>query len=166
MIGQFILWAQALDNTSPGHIEVQGEELSGDDTARRQAAASSVSEVGRAGSRIFDEQGCRLTEDGSHFAAEVLCVERDVAGRDAPIVCHGTYDSIVGEALVQAVIDATDGFAKRVGRTIRPGQFELLRKAFETLKKKSLIRKRRIVFGVVVAFGGLFSLIYWLLLIS
>jgi len=130
-----IFWAQALDNASPDHIDMRGEELSPDDTLRRQEAVSLVSGVVKAGSRIFDQRGVQLTEDGRHFVVEVPSAERDRAGRTAPVVCYGEYDSTVGDALGASVAVGLDDFAKRIGRNILPEHFELARESFAELEK-------------------------------
>lgn len=162
MTEKFIFWAQALDNASPDHIDMRGEELSPDDTVRRQEAVSLVSGVVKAGSRIFDQRGVQLTEDGRHFVVEVPSAERDRAGRTAPIVCYGDYDSAVGDALGALVAVGLDDFAKRIGRNIHPEHFELARESFAVLKKKSSTRKLERVVAIGAAALVLLALVYWL----
>ncbi len=163
MTDKSIFWAQALDNASPDHIETHGEELPPDDTARRQEAVSLVSNVVKAGVRVFDRRGVQLTEDGRHFVVEVPSAERDRAGRTAPIVCYGDYDSTVGDdGLGASVAVGLDDFARRIGRTILLEHFELARESFAELKKKSSTRKLvRLVTLGAVAFA-LLALAYWL----
>lgn len=158
-----MFWAQALDNASPDHIDMRGEELSPDDTVRRQEAVSLVSSVVKTGSRIFDQQGVRLTEDGQHFVVEVLSAERDRAGRTAPIVCYGDYDPTLVDALGASVAVGLDDFAKRIGRNILPEHFELARKSFAALKKKSSTRKLERVVAIGAVATAVLALAYWLI---
>jgi hypothetical protein len=162
VIGKFILWAQALDNASPDHIEMREDTLSPEDIARRQEAVSLVSGVVKAGSRIFEGAGVQLTEDGRRFVVEVHSVERDRAGRAAPIVCCGDYDSTVDDALGVSVAVSLDGFARRIGRSILPEHLKLTRESFVFLKKKSSTRRlaRAIRTGAVALV--LLALAYWL----
>ena len=162
MTEKFIYWAQALDNASPDHIDMRGEALSPDDAVRRQEAVSLVSGVVKAGSRIFDQRGVQLTEDGRHFVVEVPSAERDRAGRTAPIVCSGDYDSTVGDALGNSVAFGLDDFAKRIGRNILPEHFELARESFAVLKKKFLRMRleRAVAIGATVLV--LLALVYLL----
>lgn len=164
MTERLIFWAQALDNLSPDHIDFDGEELSLDDTARRQNAVSLVSRVIKNGTRIIDKQGFRLTEEGQHFVVEVLSVERDHAGRNAPIICYGEYDSTGSDALSKSVSDAIGCFAKRISRNILSDHFELLREAFATLKKQSLLRKIKRGGGIAVVALFLLALGFWVFL--
>jgi hypothetical protein len=138
---KFIFWAQALDNASPDHIEMEGEELSPDDTRRRQDAVSRVNRVCKTGKTIFNQHGVQLTADRQHFVIEVPSAERDRAGRIAPIVCYGDYnDSTVGDALGASVAVALDDFAKRIGRNILPEHFDLVRASIERLCGRRLAR--------------------------
>jgi len=159
---QLIFWAQALDNASPDHIEISGTRLTPDDVARRQEAVSQVSNVIKAGTRIFDLDGVQLTEDGYHFVAEVPSAERDRAGRVAPIICYGAYEADVGDALASSVVDGLEDFAKRIDRNILPAHSVLTRKSFTKLKKKSLTRRIIRAAGAVAAALVLLALVYWL----
>lgn len=162
MTEQLIFWAQALDNASPDHIDISGTRLSPDDVVRRQEAVSLVSNVIKAGTRIFDTRGVQLTEDGRHFVVEVPSAERDRAGRVAPIICYGAYDASVGDALASSVVDGFDAFAKRIDRNILPAHSELARKSFIELKKKSSTRRIVRAAGAVAAALVLLALVYWL----
>ena len=162
MTGKLIFWAQALDNASPDHFEMRGEELLSDDAVRRQEAVSLVSDVVKAGTRIFDAQGVQLTEDGRHFVVELPSAELDRAGRRAPIVCYGEYGSRVGDTLWASVAVGLDDFAKRIGRNISPEHFELARESFETLKKKSSTRSLGRAVWIGAAALVLLALAYWL----
>lgn len=152
MTKKFVYWAQALDNISPDHIEFLGEELTSDDTIRRQEAASLVSKVVKSGTRIFSNAGVHLTEDGRHFVVEVPSEQHDEVGRNAPIVCCGEYKGqAVDEAFGQFVTEGIGEFGQRIGRTIRLEHLELARGAFAILEDR--ISKRRIV--RVVGIGAL-----------
>ncbi|MDD2273244.1 MAG: hypothetical protein PHP95_14435 [Desulfuromonadaceae bacterium] len=158
----FIYWAQALDNSSPDHIEVHGQTLLPDDTVRRQEAVSLISGVVKAGSRVFDRRGVQLTCDGLRFVMEVPSMERDRSGRTAPIICSGDYDLKISKELSASVVAGLDDFAKRISRNILSEHFNLARESFEVLKKKSSTRRlvRVVVTGIMVLV--LLSIAYWL----
>ncbi len=162
MTDGFTLWAQALDNSSPDHFEVGGEELASDDAVRRQNAVACVSHVIKNGTRFFEANGVILTVDASHFVLEVPSAQRDRAGRAAPIVCYGQYDAGETDALGVSAAGALDDFAKRIGRTLRPDHFELLRAPFAVLKKKSRTMKLRRTLGIGALSLALLGIAYWL----
>ena len=162
MTDKFILWAQALDNTSPDHIHVHGKNLEPDDTVQRQEAVSKVSSVIKNGVRLVEERSVLLTADASHFVVEVPSAQRDHAGRTAPIICYGDYDTTSGDAFGKSVAEALDDFAKRIGRTLQREHFELARGSFETLKKKSSTKKLVRMAGA--AGLALLVVVFWLVL--
>lgn len=164
MKDSFILWAQALDNTSPDHFNVHGRSLEPDDAVQRQEAVSRVSNVIKNGVRLVENGSVLLTADASHFVVEVPSAQRDRAGRTAPIVCYGDYDSRAGDALGERVAHALDNFAKEIGRTLQREHFELARCSFETPKKKSWTKN----FRRVAALTGLavLAVVLWLALKS
>ena len=155
-------WAQALDNSSPDHLDLKGEVLSPDDTIRRQKVVSLVSTVVKVGSRVFEVRGIQLTADGSHFVVEVPSSQRDSAGRTAPIVCYGYYDLTVIDTLAESVATGLEDFAKRIGRCLQPDNFGVAREAFAALKKKSLTQKRLRMVRAGGAALVLIGLMYWL----
>jgi hypothetical protein len=160
MTENLVYWAQALDNASPDQIDLRGEELSSEDTIRRQEAVSMVSSVVKSGWRIFSEGGVQLTADGHRFVAEVPSAQRDEAGRIAPIVCCGEYGNRIDEVFVESVAVGIDDFAHRIGRTIDPEHFKITRRAFAVLKKKASMRKRVRVFGIGALAFVLLALVY------
>jgi hypothetical protein len=160
--GNFILWAQALDNASPDHFDFRGAELSLEESDRRQEAVSLVSRVIKRGARIYEENGVLLTADDRHFVVEVPSAQLDNAGRTAPIVCYGEYDGRVGVALAPAAAAALSDFAKRIGRTLQPEHFKLVQDSFETLKKKSSTTKLVRTVWLVAVGLVLFAIVYWL----
>ncbi|KAB2911236.1 MAG: hypothetical protein F9K40_01165 [Kofleriaceae bacterium] len=162
MTEKFILWAQALDNASPDHFDVRGDELSPDDSVRRQEAVSLVSAVIKNGARVYENGGVLLTADDRHFVVEVPSAQRDRAGRTAPIVCYGDYDATVGDALGASVAVALDDFAKRIGRTLQTEHFDLARASFEALKKKSSTTKLVRTVGIGAMGLVLLAIVYWL----
>lgn len=137
MNSKFTLWAQALDNTSPDHIEVRGEILAAADALQRQAAVSRVAGVVKREKWTFKEGWVRLVADGSHFVFEIPSEQRDSAGRIAPIVCCGDYDSTLCDVLGSSTASALTGFASRIGRTLSPAHLDLAKVFFDELKKKS-----------------------------
>lgn len=162
MKDKFILWAQALDNASPDHFDVYGKNLRPDDTVQRQEAVSKVSRVIKNGTRLFEENGVLLTADASQFVVEVPSVQRDHAGRTAPIVCYGHYDATVSDAFGASVAVALDDFAKKIGRTLQPDHFDLARSSFEALKKKSSTTKLVRTVGIGAVGLLLLAIVYWL----
>ncbi|HEV7368292.1 hypothetical protein [Arenibaculum sp.] len=124
--------AQALDNRSPDHYRVRGEDLAPGDATRRQKAASLLSSVTKAGGRVFDQDGVRLTVHGDRFVVSVPSAERDVAGRVAPILCHGKLGAGRRAELGARVAEGLDAFAQHVGRSIDPAKAELVRRAMAT----------------------------------
>lgn len=139
---------------------MRGEELSPDDTVRRQDAVSLVSSVVNAGSRIYNEDRVQLTKDGRHFVVEVPSVERDRTGRLAPIICYGDFVAMAEDDLSDSVALGLDRFAKRIGRNVLPEHLRLARESLSTLKKKSS-RKKLARFLVV----GLLALILLVLVL-
>lgn len=162
MTEKFILWAQALDNSSPDHFAVRGEELPADDSVRRQEAVSSVSSVIKNGTRVYDVSGVLLTADSRHFVLEIPSAQRDRAGRTAPIVCYGDYDATVGDGLGVSAVMALDVFAQRISRTLLPEHLELSRASFEALKKKSSTTKLMRTTGIGAVALVLLAIVYWL----
>lgn len=137
MTSKLSYWAQALDNSSPDHIQLFGEEISPNDPIRRQDAVKLVSAVVKQGTRIFDLGGLKLTADSEQFVIEIPSSQRDVAGRIAPMICHGRYDDSVIDGLATEVFAGLTAFAVRIGRTLPPEYSNLTRDAFSALKKKS-----------------------------
>lgn len=162
MTEKFILWAQALDNISPDHFDVRGEELSDDDSARRQEAVSSVSNVIKHGTCVFEDSGVLLTADNHHFVLEVPSAQRDSACRTAPIVCYGACDAAAGDALVASATVALEYFAKRIGRSLQPEHLNLVRASFEALKKKSLATKLMFAFWIGAICLVFLAVVYWM----
>lgn len=162
MTEKFILWAQALDNTSPDHFDVRGKELSADDSGKRQDVVSRVSSVTKKGARVYETGGVLLTADNCHFVLEVPSTQRDRAGRVAPIVCYGDYGDAIGDELGDSAVVALDVFVKRIGRTLQPEHIKLARGSFDSLKKKpSMTRLVRMV-GIGIVILVLLILVYGL----
>lgn len=134
------MWAQALDNESPDHINVHGEDLSADDATRRQNAVSSVSRVTRGGAHVFESSGVRLTADRVHFVIELPSVQRDVAGRIAPIICYGDCDGNMDIEFGTRIYGRMLEFAGRIGRDLHPEHLAIVSHAFAVLKKKTALR--------------------------
>lgn len=159
MMEKFTLWAQAIDNSSPDHFNVQGEELAADDSIRRQEAVSSVSKVIKNGSQFYKSNGVLLTADAQHFVLELPSTQRDIAGRIAPIICYGRYGTEDSGRLGDSAELALKDFAKRIGRTLPPDHLELTRSAFAALKKKmslaQILRIGALIFVLLAIVYGL-----------
>lgn len=139
---ELIFQAQALDNVSADHICMNDEDLSPEDSDRRQRAVSAIAEVVKSGKILVAEiNGVRLTTNWRHFVLEIPSKESDFAGRIAPIVCYGQCEYGPGEEIYESVISDVKQFAGRIRRSIGDDQIEHLRKSFQELKKKSKIRR-------------------------
>ncbi len=163
MTENLVYWAQALDNTSPDHIVLRGKEVSPEDATNRQEAVALVSHVIKSGTRVFDHGGVRLTVNEHRFVVEVLSQEHDQAGRTAPIVCCGEYDSPVDEVLGASVVAGIDDFAKHIGRTIRLDHFDMTRQAFGDLKKKASTKAFARMVGAALLAVTLVIVVYLLI---
>lgn len=162
MKDKFIFWAQALDNSSPDHIDMHGEALSPHDTVRRQEAISRVSNVVKGGTCIFESNDVHLTADAHHFVVEVPSAQRDERGRTTFIVCCGEYSLANGDTLGATVATGLEEFAQRIGRSIQPDHAALVRAAFVALQQRDSTKKlvRAVAFGAAALV--LFALGYWL----
>lgn len=151
MKDKLILWAQALDNLSPDHFQMRGLELEIDNSNDRQEAVSLASKVTKFGVCIFDNGGVKLTIYRQHFVVKVLSIERDCAGRLAPIICYGGYstDSDIN-TISDSVAAAIGEFALKIGRNIQSEHVELIRDSFKKLKKKLIVKKKIMIFFIVV----------------
>lgn len=94
--GPTTTWAQALDNTSPDWITENLSHVDGADA--RQAAASRVSRTAKESRPAFQQDGHTVKRTGRHYQAEMDMKRRDVVGRRAPIVVHGTWSPGMSEA--------------------------------------------------------------------
>lgn len=155
MSAKFIFWAQALDNSSPDHIEIEGEELGSDDLLNRQKAVSLVSRVIKSGNCVFSECGVRLTVDNQNFVVEVLSLQQDRAGRGAPIICYGTV--VINSEIIT---EALNRFAKKIGRSLQSEHIALVKKALDTRNKNSMVKM--IVRITLIIVATLMTAIFWL----
>ncbi|GGD33677.1 hypothetical protein [Pseudoxanthomonas indica] len=162
MTDQFILWAQALDNSSPDHFTVHGNDLGNSDTVQRQEAVSKVSAVIKKGARLFERDGVMLTADASHFVIEIPSVQSDLAGRIAPIVCYGPNGVVATGGHGIMAVAALTAFARRIGRTLQPEQLKLVDVSFDALKKKSKVGRMVRTAGLSGLALALLVLVYWL----
>lgn len=143
MMQKLSFWAQALDNTTPDLIDLDGESLLPSEVVKREEVATRVSNVVEMGSRIFESGDFQLTCDREHFVLEVPSVQHDDLGRIAPIVCLGRIDAL-DDASVVDIFAGTQQFAHRIGRTLPPDCAELTTVAIDRIKKKfSAIEERR-----------------------
>lgn len=162
MTDKFILWAQALDNSSPDHITVHGNDLGLSDAAQRQEAVSKVSAVVKNGARLFEQGGVMLSADASHFVVEIPSVQSDLAGRIAPIVCYGPNGVSARGVYGFMAVTALTAFAKQIGRTLQPEQLKLVEASFDALKKKSKMGRMVRTAGLSGLALALLVLVYWL----
>ncbi|MCL2823573.1 MAG: hypothetical protein FWD57_06240 [Polyangiaceae bacterium] len=162
---RFILRAQALDNASPDLFEFVGNTDPKNNPTQEQAAMM-IFTVIKGAKHVFDDNGMRLAANNTHFVARVLCEQRDIAGRGAPIVCYGEYDLQCIDTLGNMVVTAITGFAKQIDRTIQPDHLELVCKYFDELKKKAVQRQRTrsLVTWIAAALAVLTTVIVLILL--
>jgi hypothetical protein len=140
------MWAQALDNISPDHIEVTGAKLT------REAAVSKVYGVIERGKRLYAADGVQLTEHRRQFVLEVPSTAQDQVGRTAPIICWSRYEENLSDAFANLLATNIEDFAKRIGRDLGDRHAEKITQAIDALKKN--IRLRQIAkLGLTVAAG-------------
>lgn len=145
MKNKFSYWAQALDNSSPDHIILEGEGTLPEDQIKRQQVVKLVSAVIKRGVRIFDAGGLKLTVNSPNFVVELPSEQRDVVGRIAPLICYGQIDYLEVEHSGNEVFEGLSGFARSIERTISLEYSEFISSAFERLKKKSSDKRKRLV---------------------
>jgi hypothetical protein len=158
---ELIFWAQALDNSSPDHIYMHGNELTPGETERRQEAVSLVSSVVKTGKRIFASNGVQLTTAGQRFIIEIPSVQRDSVGRAAPIVCYGDSEISRNDSIENLIMTGLDTFATQIGRSLRRDHVDLVRVCINLLKKKS--SKKYLARGIFIVLTTLtvLVLLYW-----
>jgi hypothetical protein len=142
----FVLWAQALDNAGPDHLQVDGVEIGPDDSGRAGAIARVSNVVHRARNRA-SHGDVRRTDDGTDMVLEIPSLERDVAGRIAPMVCCGRIAAMRRDPA--GVVDTVEQFAGHIGRSIGPAQRNAVLALIE--EKKSADERRRLVLVSIAA---------------
>ena len=153
MSGPLSFKAQALDNTSPDHYQIGDEILPDEDHARPRQVTNVISEVARKGTPVLKAGGAELILQGPRFLVQVYSVERDRAGRRAPILCCGEFSRSDDP---QAIIQAIERFAKNIGRTVEPGHIQAIRDSLAKLKKsKSPAIPLAVGIGVAVVLAAL-----------
>jgi len=157
MMNEFIFWAQALDNTSPDHIEMNGEEIPAVDPARRQKAVSTVGAVSRSSRFSIECRDVRLAANSTHFVVEVPSVELDTAGRIAPLICYGPHHGYEDKQLGVKIVEGVLGFADRLGRNVSADNISDAHQALANLRAalKRAERMRKIAMGSVAVVGAL-----------
>lgn len=125
-----VLWAQALDNVSPDHIEVVGSPMT------RESAVTSVYHVIERGHAVFESQGTKLTVNAEKFVLEIPSESSDHLGRAAPIICYGEIELPMSERLATDLSSAIAAFASRIGRNISAGINDDVARSVVALKKK------------------------------
>jgi hypothetical protein len=144
--------AQALDNTSPDLYQIGDELLSVEDQARRRQVANMISEVAQEGTHLLKADGAELIVRRPCFLAQVYSEQLDHAGRQAPILCCGEFSHSDDP---QGIIQAIDGFAAKIGRTVDPEHIQAIRDHLATLKKKSRVLPLAVGIGIAVLLAAL-----------
>lgn len=163
MTSSYNYWAQALDNSSPDHIILNGKETLPEDQKSRSQVASQVSNIIKKGTRLFEGSGLRLTVDSHQFVIEIPSIEVDVAGRTAPIICAGDFRDASIDHIASEVSESLLVFASKINRTLSPEYSELTFKAFEVLKKKLRTRRLLLLTFSVVSIALLLQAISYLM---
>jgi len=135
--------AQALDNVSAAHVELEGASLKEDEKIRREEAVSRISYVKKKGKDIYSGDQVRLTGYRRLFVLEVPSAGTDVAGRRAPMVCYGQYPDSSDTEFASDVVQEIQAFASRIGRSISSEALTNVQTSLEELKKKSIKRNSR-----------------------
>ena len=144
MNAELAFWAQSLDNSAPDHMSDGGRVLAPDETSVRQSVVGRVSRVTREGERLADVDGVILTWSGDEFVLEITAEERDVAGREAPMSCHGQIPGSEPSGWPEDVLERFDAFAADIARSIPPDAKRAgIRKLNELQKKKRQRTTRR-----------------------
>lgn len=149
--------AQALDNSSPDHVEVDGKSLGESDWAERESAIACISRVSTTRQFSFAANGVRLIATKSRFIVDCPCVQRDSVGRNAAVVCSGEYDLASLTELGNSVSIELSNFAQRIGRSVAADKRDDILDCFGNLEKKirSTEVSRKVLvgaFAVVAAF--------------
>ncbi|QCG92717.1 hypothetical protein E6C67_02035 [Azospirillum sp. TSA2s] len=138
MNGPLSFKAQALDNTSPDHYQISDELLPADDQTRRRQVTNQISEVAREGEVLLQANGAELIFHRSRFLVQVYSEQLDQAGRRAPILCCGEFNSNdEPRAECENLIQAIRGFATKIGRTVEPEHIQAISGRLAKLKKKN-----------------------------
>ncbi|KPF86310.1 hypothetical protein IP70_08375 [alpha proteobacterium AAP38] len=141
--------AQALDNTSPDHYQIDNELLTDDDEARCRQVTKAISEVALEGKRSLKADGAELITDRLRFLVQVYSEQSDRSGRRAPILCCGELDredDLWAERRV--IIDAIQSFAAKIGRTVERRHIQAIE---NELARKEKFKKRQMSFVLLIA---------------
>lgn len=139
-----ILWAQALDNTSPDHIRVDGEDLRENDM-KRQEAVSFVSNFPNSGSH-YENNGFSLTINRQEYKIQVLSIERDSSGRLAPIIFWGNIqkDALKDTGEIKINIE---NFARKINRNIQKDHLNFIDYSFAQKNQK---KNKKILAAIII----------------
>lgn len=104
---------------------------------------SEISRVGSNGELTFSKSGVQLIRLGQEALLQVPCLERDHAGRLAPIVCWMVEDDTNKNAA--ATLHEIEAFAHSIGRSINAEQQQLAQEALTILAKKPIAPRQQIL---------------------
>ena len=129
------VYAQALDNMSPGYIELNGMRIEGEDIVQRQKATVLISEVAKNGQVMFDAKDVRLIVNPilKRWLLDIPVTELDCRGRKAPVAACGKFLESVSSAEIFGIVDEVEKVVQRGGRTLAEGSKERIKEAFEKM---------------------------------
>jgi len=157
-------WAQALDDVGADHFFHLGECVAEDSVSVRQSIVSRVAETLKKGRRYYCKDNVLLAADRSSFVTEVPMIERDPRGRVSPIVCYGSFDSIKEDGFADCLCEEIETFAVSIGQSVAPETLDLVREAFNILKKKQLRRKAAQLSAILLVTIVLLAIGYWVVM--
>ena len=128
-------WAQALDNRSADHEQVDGQLLA-DDAPNRSDVIDAMAHVTRLADPVSLGRNVRYFLRAPEFVLEAAPVARDEAGRKSPIQCHGVVDG-ESEDWVEEVLSEFLKFAERADREFDEATLAEARQALGEIKKKT-----------------------------
>jgi len=143
-------FAQALDNTSPNHLSIDGQILHSNDTALREQITTMIANTTMKGKNVFDEAFIQLHINGADFIISVPSAERDVIGRIAPIVCIGKINDPMDDSVTEQILYEINCFTAMIGRSVEPETIRVARKALLLLKKNRKIPRYGLTIGVAI----------------
>jgi len=143
-------FAQALDNTSPNHLSLDGQMLHSNDTALREQITTMIANTTMKGKKVFDEEFIQLHINGADFIISVPSAERDDIGRIAPIVCIGKVNDPMDDSVTEKILHEIKHFTAMIGRSVDPETIRIARKALLLLKKNRQIPRYGLAIGAAI----------------
>lgn len=141
--------AQSLDNRSVDPVETDNQRRPQDDHIERRKFAEQISRVSLDGRLVFTNGIHAVHLLGDEFLIKLPSIERDVAGRVAPILCYGTLPDEPIDSWPDEVVESIAGFARRIERTISAESRQIARDGVRELVTARRSRSVCTVSGVI-----------------